>query len=479
MPKLARCIYPYLALLLALLAPAASAMDTGLDVQALLRRPGVKLLAVEFYADWCKPCMAAVPKWKALHEKYRAKGLHLVVVSVGEQGGCSSPGWNPDLTVCDLDTSIQKRLGANPLPQAFLWDWQGHLIASHAEVSQVEAAIGRYFAETPRILVSDPKDENGAAAKGGAALREQVRTELRKLAKFDLVASASEQATLKALRQQSHAAAYDETGACEIGAAVSANSELKIKLITLAPGRRKLFLQLYSVEQGCMKAAADASIQGTDTEAAVFTAVSSLVEQLIGKAGEAAPVVAKAAEPTVSGCTKDTDCKGERVCVKGECVEPGAKTASVPTPAAITIWTDPASHLTWQVSPPGNEMNRDAAQSYCSALSLDGYSDWRLPTVSELRSLIRGCNSVLHCGNKYASDQGCKGCNDNKGPAAGCYWPDELKGTCGSFWSSSAYVDNTVASHPNYACDIQFTTGNVEPSFSFGTPDTNYARCVR
>ena len=171
-------------------------------------------------------------------------------------------------------------------------------------------------------------------------MREQVRTELRKLAKFDLVASASEQATLNALRQKSHAAAYDEAGACAVGAAVSANSELKIKLLALAPGRRKLLLQLYSVEQGCLKAASDAMLQGADTETAVFTAVSSLVEQLIGKTANAVPLAAPTAPAqaqAAAGCAKDTDCKGERVCVKGECVEPAPK-APMGAPAAV----DPA-----------------------------------------------------------------------------------------------------------------------------------------
>ena len=36
------------------------------DPNAWVRHPGVKLLAVEFYATWCKPCMKAVTRWEAL-----------------------------------------------------------------------------------------------------------------------------------------------------------------------------------------------------------------------------------------------------------------------------------------------------------------------------------------------------------------------------------------------------------------------------
>lgn len=32
------------------------------------------------------------------------------------------------------------------------------------------------------------------------------------------------------------------------------------------------------------------------------------------------------AAPAAGGCTKDTDCKGDRVCVKGDCVDPAPKT---------------------------------------------------------------------------------------------------------------------------------------------------------
>jgi hypothetical protein len=42
-----------------------------------------------------------------------------------------------------------------------------------------------------------------------------------------------------------------------------------------------------------------------------------------GPAPAAAPPMATA--PCLTGCGKDTDCKGERICVKGDCVDPPAK----------------------------------------------------------------------------------------------------------------------------------------------------------
>src|SRR5687767_1466197 len=93
-------------------SPVAHA-GQGLDIDAWLTKPGVRLVAVEFYATWCKPCMDAVPRWKALHEKYRGQGLRLVVVaSQDPKAGCVSPGWSPDDIVCDDEGTLTERFAA-------------------------------------------------------------------------------------------------------------------------------------------------------------------------------------------------------------------------------------------------------------------------------------------------------------------------------------------------------------------------------
>ena len=73
-------VFRLVAVLVLLCAPQLFAAE-GLDVRTWLQRPGTKLLAVEFYATWCKPCMEAVPAWRDLHERYREEGLRLIVVS--------------------------------------------------------------------------------------------------------------------------------------------------------------------------------------------------------------------------------------------------------------------------------------------------------------------------------------------------------------------------------------------------------------
>lgn len=50
-------------------------------------------------------------------------------------------------------------------------------------------------------------------------------------------------------------------------------------------------------------------------------------------------------------------------------------------------WIDPKTNLEWQRESPG-KMNWYQAQEYAKSLVLDGKSDWRMPSLAELESLL-------------------------------------------------------------------------------------------
>jgi hypothetical protein len=50
--------------------------------------------------------------------------------------------------------------------------------------------------------------------------------------------------------------------------------------------------------------------------------------------------------------------------------------------------TDGVTGLVWQKTPPGTYVNPAGAASYCVGLSLGGHTDWRLPTIIELTSIV-------------------------------------------------------------------------------------------
>ncbi len=268
---------------LAVIAGDAGGFET-LDVKSWLAKPGVKLVAVEFYSTWCKPCMEAVPKWESLRKKYRDKGLRLIVVSVRDSEGCAVPAWSPDSNVCDEDGQIQQLWKADPLPKAYLFSWQGKTLVKRGSIDEVKTAIEQYFEETPRILVDDPTDETGAKLKNLADVKKAVRSEINRSSKFDLVADDKEIEEIRRLRKKFDNPNYDESVGCKLGKEVTANSQLKVTLKkNTKDGKAQLRLELFSMEQGCLLAGAKAPVPDVkELDKPIAEAVADLVQTLIG-----------------------------------------------------------------------------------------------------------------------------------------------------------------------------------------------------
>lgn len=105
-------------------------------------------------------------------------------------------------------------------------------------------------------------------------------------------------------------------------------------------------------------------------------------------------------------------------------------------------WVDSESCLMWQVENSPRGRNFDSAEVYCESLELGGFVDWRIPSISEMRSLIRGCPATVTGGDCPLTDEcqdgcweeSCRGCEAWVGPTDGCYGPTELPNLCGLFW---------------------------------------------
>ncbi len=151
------------------------------------------------------------------------------------------------------------------------------------------------------------------------------------------------------------------------------------------------------------------------------------------------------------------------------------------------VWTDPATGLVWQrvVSSRTAGLTWDEAFAWCRN-NTDGLpgSDWRVPTISELRSTVRGCDGSVTggtCGvtdscldnDACWSDSGCYNCAAGAGPADGCYWDSNLQGDCTSLWSSSNLAGSSSVWY------VQFLYGFIgshQPDLvTIGTE----VRCVR
>ncbi|MGB0590502.1 MAG: PEGA domain-containing protein [Myxococcota bacterium] len=259
---------------LALLFLASPSQASDLDLERWLDEPGTKLVAVEFYADWCKPCVKSAPRWEALRKKYAAQGLKLVVVNITEDathdGRCSSLPWNPDESLCD--PKVGEQLGVKNLPEAFVWSWQGNLLVERGQhVDEIESIIRRYLDDNPRVQVS------GLNIKGKVdrALQRRVEAALAASGKLTVVPDKEMQRRLKAVRKESHSSDKRDDQRCALGAEVSANS-----LLTAERFEGALSLTLADAATGCQRATASVPWKDQPIDTIVQKATYRLMEKL-------------------------------------------------------------------------------------------------------------------------------------------------------------------------------------------------------
>ncbi|MBN1771763.1 MAG: DUF1566 domain-containing protein [Deltaproteobacteria bacterium] len=163
----------------------------------------------------------------------------------------------------------------------------------------------------------------------------------------------------------------------------------------------------------------------------------------------------------------------------GAAHQDGAAATAAPLAFPTGPWQDPATGLTWEN--PADPKPRDLAQSeaYCDALAAGGFHDWRLPTITELRSLIRGCPSTM-TGGMCPVDDGYAGprtdfCSPDRQPEApgrdGCYCAPELAGSIDDYWSSSLVQGDEGL---RWVVSFRWTAVNILTRRSLA-----YVRCVR
>ena len=118
------------------------------------------------------------------------------------------------------------------------------------------------------------------------------------------------------------------------------------------------------------------------------------------------------------------------------------------------------------------------AKTYCESLEEDGFSDWRLPTVSELRTLVRNCDKTAPGGSCMITDECTKHSDCWSIDCSGCNSAEIKTNVFGDgpykfFWSSQSDVINNA--------ELVIAMLYYDGSIGYLQPDNNqgYVRCVR
>ena len=186
---------------------------------------------------------------------------------------------------------------------------------------------------------------------------------------------------------------------------------------------------------------------------------------------------------TVSGTSYVCGCNSGYDWTGSQCQSNSTPSLPECSTADVTPCYDSTSHLTWSKKS-SSTMTYSDATSYCSGSEMNGYggySDWRLPNISELRTLIKNCSGtqmpggscgVVDTGNSSTS------CLSGRCQGEDCYpcsydstGGHSKFGETGYFWYSS-----TLSDIPDYAWQVLFHYGSViNSNKSYGSD----VRCVR
>ena len=107
-----------------------------------------KIVIIDFWATWCAPCLAELPRFKRMHHDHHDDGLVILSVSVDQTEPRTLRRWIRDHEMIwpqihdnrGLDTRLARQLGVETVPSTFLFDRLGRLVARDLEGSALEAA---------------------------------------------------------------------------------------------------------------------------------------------------------------------------------------------------------------------------------------------------------------------------------------------------------------------------------------------------
>lgn len=92
-----------------------------------------KVVLLNFWATWCKPCEDEMPAMESLHQKFKGRGLAVVAVSLDAQGAAVVPPFVKRLRLTfpvglDPKMTVGGQYGVWALPATFIIDRKGNRI---------------------------------------------------------------------------------------------------------------------------------------------------------------------------------------------------------------------------------------------------------------------------------------------------------------------------------------------------------------
>ena len=135
-----------------------------------------KFLIVDFFATWCQPCLAEVPRLKKHCEKYRRSGLEIIAINLDDERSTldkyltsQSLPWPVVYDAAsDPSDKLQVKYGISSLPTVLLLNKEGVVVSLEARGPELDRLMERIFEAPTPADPPAPKSDVKADAKADA-----------------------------------------------------------------------------------------------------------------------------------------------------------------------------------------------------------------------------------------------------------------------------------------------------------------------
>ena len=114
-----------------------------------------KVVLIDFWASWCRPCMAAMPEVKAIYAKYKDQGLEILGVSFDRDSNSwantiksQNLSWKHVSDLKYWSNEASKPYQVSSIPATYLIDKKGNIAAKNLHGPALELKIEELLKET-------------------------------------------------------------------------------------------------------------------------------------------------------------------------------------------------------------------------------------------------------------------------------------------------------------------------------------------
>ena len=113
-----------------------------------------KYVLIDFWASWCGPCRAENPNVLKAYTQYHSKGFDILSVSLDKAGAKDSwlkaihqdsLAWTQVSDLQFWDNAVAKEYGINSIPQNFLIDPKGKIVAKNLRGEELEKKLSEIY----------------------------------------------------------------------------------------------------------------------------------------------------------------------------------------------------------------------------------------------------------------------------------------------------------------------------------------------